>query len=408
MKRCSKNCGATWGHFGKEQIEWFQMREFVRRRFGFGLAHKAQVTQEMNAMTSPVNKNTVFFGHGVLKLEFQPGEVVHHERDQIEDCEVPVSVDGEIPNSARAFQRAGGGMPVTGLITGVDQVGNLLSGMAQVDFPIFRRVATAVATCVSASIPRKRRANLTTTWIGGSSILDEEATFSHVQPWLSSASRLVIGSFLAHDATLVQRLISGCPGETCLLLSRNQCEDRETTITLARQCLCVLNATDLAVWTGVRGDAVSGIYWLREHEVTNVIVMDDKRGIIAFLDGEWHHQPAFRVDNVVSPGQSNDAAIGTYLAARDQKCTIRDALRFAAAASAMLSAGIVPRRIGLQDLIEFAATTSTRPYGLDGQSLVERFERVAQLSEPFIQPAAFLATGAAAVVFMMALVIGFV
>lgn len=355
-------------------------------------------------MVARANDDTVFVGFGVLNVEVRPGRAVAGFQETISDCDIALSIGGGAPNAARAYRQAGGAPSVMGMITGGDVAGNLLADLAVREFPQLRRIATATSTRVSSIVPNGRRPGATTTWTIRTPI-DEAGTVAHVEPWLSHSRRLVLASMTAQHSPLVRRLMEASSSATCLLLTRSQCEDREATFELAKSCALVqLNASELEAWTGIRGDVTVGINRLRDRGVNQVIVTDGKRGITAFLDDDWHHQPAFRVEQRGSTSQCGDITLGTYLAARDQGHSIRDALQFAAAAAAMHVARMERQQRGLDELIEFVNTTSTRPYALDSRpALIEVIERAADVARPLVQPAAYMATGAAGVTLMLAL-----
>ncbi len=377
--------------------------------FGAGLAPQVLFHEELT-MAATTNDDTVFVGHGVLGIEVQPVREVGELEETMSDCDIAPSIKGSAPTAALAYQQAGGAPSVMGLITGADAPGNLLADMAVRVFPKLRRIATATSTRMSSIVPSGRRSGATITWTN-QTLIDEAATFAHVEPWLRRPRRLVLASMSAEQAPLIRRLFAESPCETCLLLTRSQCEDRETTFELAKWCgLVQLTAGELEAWTGIRGDVAGGINCLRDRGVTQVIVTDGQRGLTAFLDGEWHHQPAFCVEQNSSASQCDEIIFGTYLASRDQGHSIGDALRFAAAAIAMSVAKQVRCHRGLDELIAFASTTPTRSYAPDSRpSLVKAIDRVVDGTQPLVRKAAYVATGAVGVTLMVAIaqIVGF-
>ena len=129
--------------------------------------------------------------------------------------------------------------------------------------------------------------------------VDDDATFTHVKSWLSPSCRLVIASMTAEQAPLIRQIIEAQLGEIILLPTRSQCLDRDKTLALAKSCRFVqLNQSELEVWSGITGDVIAGINWLRSRQVASVIVTAGVSGIFAHLAGQWEYASAFNIDHL--------------------------------------------------------------------------------------------------------------
>ncbi|MEI8379197.1 MAG: hypothetical protein WCJ09_03655 [Planctomycetota bacterium] len=299
------------------------------------------------------NAISVFLGCGVLEchVEHESPDLVSRE---IHAGQITMKVGGRAASAAMAYHQAGGGPLITGLITGLDPAGKLVADMAVDEIPGLRRIATASGTSYStigaenASVVQPK--------------IDELATLAFVKPWIIGNARIVVAPQMSELSPVMKRLVKAPPTQTILMLSRSQCEERKATLGFIKNCAMVhLDAINLALLTE-KNDVVSGMNVLREQGVHDIIVLDDKRGITAFLDGKWHHQPAFRVDSATRPGLADESSMGCFLAARDQGQTNEESLRLAAAASGMAIANIKLRNRGLNELVAFATVTPTFPY----------------------------------------------
>lgn len=327
-------------------------------------------------MVAAANNDTVFVGYEEPNLEALEiagnGKLPQTTRD-----DNGASSIGDGPLDAQlAYQQAGGVHSRLRLIA-KDEI----EGGRWIDFTgggsANRRSAGVAMSNRTGSVGSNGRVSgAMSNWLNGSSN-DTAVNRMLAELRLHQARRLVLTSMTSKCASLVRQLISATPRETCQLLGRSQCEDRKGTLELARLCdLVLVNADDLEEWTGIRDDITGAINHLRSHRVNRVIVTDGKRGITAFLDRAWHHQSAFRVKQEFEINPCGGIILGTYLASRDQGRSIRDALRFAAAAAAMHGAGIARHQPGLGELGAFSTMTPTRPYALDSRpTLIKAVER---------------------------------
>lgn len=310
----------------------------------------------------PAPAETDFLGQGVLDIGARPQTLPIPDSDKI-DVDIDVVPGGGAVNMAEAYQLAGGENSRLGVITGADSQGNLLTRLLASRLTNIRRIATAVRTRISLLTPRGDNGEGTRIWTERSP-LDDAATFAHVKTWLTKGRRLVMASMTALQAGLVEQVLDAHTGQTVMMLTRSQCEDRERTLALAARCTLIqLNASELAIWTGKKNDVVAGINWLRERGITSVIVTAGVSGIFAYLDwaGGWLHVPAFRVAKTASTAKCGDFVLGTFLAGLDRGESARASLRIAAAAAAMNAAGL-QRTGGWQEVAAFADETPTAPF----------------------------------------------
>lgn len=304
---------------------------------------------------------TCFLGFGVLDFTAHPKASPVPKFDKI-DVETCIDPGGGAVNMAEAYQLAGGGPARHGVITGADAPGNMLIDMLGSRLINVQRIATAARTRISLLTPRDDRSDQTRIWTERSA-LDEAATMAHVRTWFSPERRVVLASMTAAQAGFVEQVLDAHAGEMVMMLTRSQCEDRQRTLAFAARCRVQLNDGELETFTGIKGNIIAGINWLRDRGIPSVIVTAGRRGIFAHLRSVgWLYAPAFQVKAPSSsPAKCGDFVLGTFLAGLDRGESAKQSLRIAAAAAAMKAAGI-ERAGGWQELVAFADQTPTFPF----------------------------------------------
>ena len=317
-------------------------------------------------MTPQGKLNTIFLGRERMSIAFRAHKTNSESQYTNDDQDMFLSLGGAASNSAQAYENAGGTSFITGLISVAAATEDLVEVFSNnSELPERQRTATTKQISDTVLNEASRSATTASTSRLGSA---DAATFANIELWLRRSKRLVFAELTAKQAPLLLQFMTSNHQESCLLLSRAQCEDRETTLVLAKECsILQLTARNLELLTGIQGDVASGVNFLRDAGVGQVIVIDGKRGITAFLDSEWHHQPAFRSHRPGGGITSGDIVFGTFLAARDQGRTNQESLRCAAAAAEMQAAKIDQQVRGLGELFEFAAVTPFQSYVANSQ-----------------------------------------
>jgi sugar/nucleoside kinase (ribokinase family) len=271
---------------------------------------------------------------------------------------------------------------------------NFTLDLLRKEFSDVRQVPTASRTRLSLIVPRENDPADSVTWTNRP-VLDQDATFAHLEPWLKEFDRIVFASMTDRERPLLNRIADQFEGEICLMLSQIQCAHSGGTMDLLGKIdLASLHRSELTSLTGEK-DIIAGINALRAMNIkASLLVTDGPCGVVGFLNGEWKYSPAYSIPAKRTSG-CGDTFLGAFLAGVDQGESVQKCLELACAAAA-LNAGDIPHIGKWKQLEDFTLTNPSQPY-VRPRIWRKQITRTIQRS---IAPLGWMTAGAAATLLM--------